>query len=77
MSGWTTLVAICAAVGSVRRSRFLARLTAEEPIVDIRAFTNRKFRHRPACCSSAYGIGLYGLTYLYPRYLAEVRGYSG
>jgi DHA2 family multidrug resistance protein len=24
------------------------------------------------CC----GIGLYGLTYVYPRYLAEVRGYS-
>ena len=22
------------------------------------------------------GIGLYGLTYIYPRYLAEVRGYS-
>ena len=26
--------------------------------------------------SLCVGIGLYGLTYIYPRYLAEVRGYS-
>ena len=26
--------------------------------------------------SFCVGIGLYGLTYIYPRYLAEVRGYS-
>ncbi len=26
--------------------------------------------------SFCVGIGLYGLTYMYPRYLAEVRGYS-
>ena len=50
-------------------------LTAREPIVDIRAFTNRNFA---LGCSFSFcvGIGLYGLTYLYPRYLAEVRGYS-
>ncbi len=50
-------------------------LTAKEPIVDIRAFANRNFS---LGCSFSFcvGIGLYGLTYLYPRYLAEVRGYS-
>ncbi|MBI5129608.1 MAG: DHA2 family efflux MFS transporter permease subunit [Rhodopseudomonas palustris] len=50
-------------------------LTAREPIVDIRAFTNRNFA---IGCMFQFcvGIGLYGLTYIYPRYLAEVRGYS-
>jgi DHA2 family multidrug resistance protein len=50
-------------------------LTAREPIVDIRAFTDRNFA-LGSMFSFCIGIGLYGLTYLYPRYLAEVRGYS-
>jgi len=50
-------------------------LTAREPIVDIRAFTNRNFA-LGCTFSFCVGIGLYGLTYIYPRYLAEVRGYS-
>lgn len=50
-------------------------LTAKEPIVDIRAFTDRNFA-LGSMFSFCVGIGLYGLTYLYPRYLAEVRGYS-
>lgn len=50
-------------------------LTADEPIVDIRAFVNRNFG--VGCVLQfCIGIGLYGLTYMYPRYLAEVRGYS-
>jgi DHA2 family multidrug resistance protein len=45
------------------------------PIVDLRAFRNRNFA---AGCAFSFvlGIGLYGLTYLYPLYLAQVRGYS-
>ena len=71
-----TSVAICAAVGSVSAIAFFWRvLTAEEPIVDIRAFTNRNFGIG-CVLQFCIGIGLYGLTYLYPRYLAEVRGYS-
>ncbi len=50
-------------------------LTAEEPIVDIRTFTDRNFGIG-CLISFCVGIGLYGLTYMYPRYLAEVRGYS-
>jgi len=50
-------------------------LRAKEPIVDIRAFTNRNFA-LGSTFSFCVGIGLYGLTYIYPRYLAEVRGYS-
>ena len=71
-----TSVAVCATLGAVCAIAFFARvLTAKEPIVDIRTFTDRNFA--VGCLLSfCVGIGLYGLTYMYPRYLAEVRGYS-
>ena len=71
-----TSVAICAGVCVISAVAFFYRvLTAREPIVDIRAFANRNFG--VGCLISfCVGIGLYGLTYIYPRYLAEVRGYS-
>ncbi|MGD9803334.1 MAG: DHA2 family efflux MFS transporter permease subunit [Hyphomicrobiaceae bacterium] len=47
--------------------------TAAQPIVDMRAFRNRNFAFGCAF-SFAMGIGLYGLTYLYPIYLARIRG---
>ena len=69
-------VAACAAVCVFSGVAFFWRvLTVEEPIVDIRAFGDRNFG--VGCLISfCIGIGLYGLTYMYPRYLAEVRGYS-
>src|ERR1700758_2165368 len=71
-----TSVAICAFVGGVSAIAFFYRvLTAKEPIVDIRAFKDRNFAIG-CLISFCVGIGLYGLTYMYPRYLAEVRGYS-
>ena len=50
-------------------------LTAKEPIVELRAFKNRNFAFGSAF-SFTMGIGLYGLTYIYPIYLAQVRGYN-
>src|SRR5476649_2177296 len=71
-----THVAVCATICVVSAIAFFARvLTVEEPIVDIRAFTDRNFGIG-CLISFCVGIGLYGLTYMYPRYLAEVRGYS-
>src|SRR5664279_3459408 len=69
-------VAVFATVCVVSGIAFFARvLMAKEPIVDIRTFTDRNFA--VGCLLSfCVGIGLYGLTYMYPRYLAEVRGYS-
>ncbi|MGA0595691.1 DHA2 family efflux MFS transporter permease subunit [Enterovirga sp. CN4-39] len=54
---------------------FWRMFTAKQPIVDLFAFTNRNFA---AGCAFSFvmGIGLYGLTYLYPVYLGRVRGYS-
>jgi len=71
-----TSVATFAAISLVSAIFFFYRvLTAEEPIVDLRTFSNRNFA--VGCLISfCVGIGLYGLTYIYPRYLAEVRGYS-
>ncbi|MGH6709007.1 MAG: DHA2 family efflux MFS transporter permease subunit [Bradyrhizobium sp.] len=71
-----TSVAVCAAVCLVSAIAFFWRvLTAHEPIVDIRTFGDRNFGIG-CLISFCVGIGLYGLTYVYPRYLAEVRGYS-
>ncbi len=71
-----TSVAVCAAVCAVSAIAFFWRvLTVDEPIVDIRTFGDRNFGIG-CLISFCVGIGLYGLTYMYPRYLAEVRGYS-
>ncbi|MCK1638394.1 DHA2 family efflux MFS transporter permease subunit [Bradyrhizobium sp. 157] len=71
-----TSVAICAAICTVSAIAFFWRvLSVKEPIVDIRTFSDRNFAIG-CLISFCVGIGLYGLTYLYPRYLAEVRGYS-
>src|SRR5215469_132636 len=71
-----TSVATCAAVSLVSAIAFFWRVfTARVPIVDLRTFTDRNFA---IGCTLQFcvGIGLYGLTYVYPRYLAEIRGYS-
>ena len=71
-----TSVAVFAWVCGISAIAFFWRvLTAEEPIVDIRTFTDRNFGIG-CLISFCVGIGLYGLTYMYPRYLVEVRGYS-
>lgn len=54
---------------------FWRAFTQEVPIVDLSAFGNRNFW--TGCLASFIcGIGLYGLTYLYPVYLGRVRGFS-
>lgn len=49
--------------------------TADTPIVSMKAFSNRNFA---VGCMMTFvlGCGLYGLTYLYPLYLARVHNYS-
>jgi DHA2 family multidrug resistance protein len=54
---------------------FVRVLLARTPIVDLRAFADRNFA-LGALFSFVLGIGLYGLTYLYPLYLDVVRGYD-
>ncbi len=54
---------------------FWRAFTAELPVVDLRAFANRNFAIG-SLFSFVMGIGLYGLTYLYPLYLARIRNYD-
>jgi len=69
-------VAWMVVVSAVSAVVFFARvLTAKTPIVDLRAFADRNFAIG-SLFSFVLGIGLYGLTYLYPVYLAQIRGYN-
>lgn len=47
----------------------------EFPVVDLRAFGNANFAFG-SLFSFVMGVGLYGLTYLYPLYLGRIRGYD-
>ncbi|MCF3935673.1 DHA2 family efflux MFS transporter permease subunit [Acuticoccus sp. M5D2P5] len=68
-----TVFALIAGVSAV--GFFWRAFTAREPVVDLRAFSDRNFA-TGSSFSFVMGIGLYGLTYLYPIYLARVRDYS-
>jgi DHA2 family multidrug resistance protein len=69
-------IAMAAAISASSAVIFFARvLTARQPIVDLRAFTDRNFA-LGSMFSFVLGIGLYGLTYLYPIYLGQIRGFN-
>ncbi len=54
---------------------FWRAFKAPQPIVDLAAFKDRNF-WTGCMLSAVMGVGLYGLTYIYPVYLAAVRGYT-
>jgi MFS transporter, DHA2 family, multidrug resistance protein len=63
-------------VSSIASVLFFWRvLTYRQPIVDLRAFTNRNFA-LGSFYTFVVGTGLYGTTYLVPLFLAQVRGFS-
>jgi DHA2 family multidrug resistance protein len=67
-----TLTVVCV----LSAAAFFARvLTARSPIVDLKAYGDRNFA-LGSMFSFVLGIGLYGLTYLFPVYLEEIRGYN-
>jgi MFS transporter, DHA2 family, multidrug resistance protein len=69
-------VTIAIVVSAVSGVLFFWRvLTARQPIVDLSCFRDRNF-WTGTLLGFVLGIGLYGLTYIYPVYLAVVRGYS-
>ena len=54
---------------------FYRALTRAFPVVDLKAFKDTNFAVG-SIFSFIMGIGLYGLTYLYPLYLGRIRGYD-
>ena len=78
IKGWfddeiITYCAVAATIGGV--VFFYRALTLDFPIVDLRSFTNKNFAFG-SLFSFVMGIGLYGLTYLYPLFLGRIRGYD-
>ena len=70
------LIAIFMGVMIVGAGGFFWRsLTRQNPLVDLSAFRNRNFAFG-SIFSFCLGIGLYGLTYVYPLYLGRVRGFD-
>ena len=67
------VLAVIMVVGGI--VTFWRAFTREEPIVDFSAFRDVNFAVG-SMFSFTMGIGLYGLTYLYPLYLASIRGYD-
>jgi DHA2 family multidrug resistance protein len=69
-------VAVTMIIAMASGCAFFVRVCfAREPIVDLRAFADRNFAVG-SLLSFVMGIGLYGLTLLYPLYLAQLRGYD-
>jgi len=69
-------VNLLAWVSAISAIVFFARvLTARHPIVDLRAFTDRNFGVGSSL-AFLLGIGLYGMTLIYPLYLGRIRGYD-
>ena len=67
-------ITLLTVVSVLSATAFFARvLTARFPIVDLKAYANRNFAIG-SLFSFVLGIGLYGLTYLFPLYLEEIRG---
>jgi DHA2 family multidrug resistance protein len=60
-------------VGGV--TTFWRAFTRTDPVVDFSAFANTNFAVG-SIFSFVMGIGLYGMTYLYPLYLSSIRGYD-
>lgn len=72
-SGTIILFTLVSAIAGI--AFFYRALTARQPIVDLKAYLDRNFA-TGSLFIFAIGIGLYGLVYLYPIYLARVRGYD-
>ena len=64
------LVTVVAGIGFFYRA-----FTTKEPLVDLRAFSDRNFA-TGSLFAFVIGVGLYGLVLLFPLVLARVRGYD-
>jgi MFS transporter, DHA2 family, multidrug resistance protein len=71
----STIFTLTVVLGLAAVLFFYRVFTQEEPIVDLRTFGNFNFS-LGSLFSFVMGIGLYGMTYLYPLYLGRIRGYD-
>ncbi|MBT9386048.1 DHA2 family efflux MFS transporter permease subunit [Pseudooceanicola sp. CBS1P-1] len=71
--GPVAVLFVIAVVGGVLT--FWRAFTRENPVVDFSSYGNMNFAVG-SVFSFTMGIGLYGMVYLYPLYLAQIRGYD-
>ena len=67
MMGLTAVVSLSACV--------VIELVRREPVIDLRLLADRNFGFG-TLISTAFGVGMYGVMYLLPVYLAQVQGYN-
>jgi DHA2 family multidrug resistance protein len=53
----------------------IRELRAKEPLVDLRLFARRNFRYG-SMINVIFGMGLYGVVFILPLYLAQMHGYD-
>ncbi|WFU08277.1 DHA2 family efflux MFS transporter permease subunit [Rhizobium sp. CB3090] len=70
---YIVIAAIASGIGAL--VFFYRAFTVDFPVVDLKAFGNKNFAFG-SMFSFVMGIGLYGLTYIYPVYLSRIRGYD-
>jgi len=70
---YIVIAAVASAIGGI--VFFYRAFAVEFPVVDLRSFSNKNFA-LGSLFSFVMGIGLYGLTYIYPVYLGRIRGYD-
>ncbi|HKW80009.1 MAG TPA: DHA2 family efflux MFS transporter permease subunit [Casimicrobiaceae bacterium] len=76
-AGWTSAAtAVIALAGVLLVAGFVAReLRVEAPMLALRLFASAGFR-ATALVALAYGLGLFGTTYLIPVFAQDIAGYS-
>lgn len=67
MMGLTAVMSLSACV--------VIELVRREPVIDLRLLADRNFGFG-TLISTAFGVGMYGVMYLLPVYLAQVQGYN-
>ncbi|MDL2399371.1 DHA2 family efflux MFS transporter permease subunit [Rhizobium mayense] len=70
---YIVMAAVASAIGAL--IFFYRAFSVDFPVVDLKAFSNKNFAFG-SMFSFVMGIGLYGLTYIYPVYLSRIRGYD-
>jgi DHA2 family multidrug resistance protein len=76
-AGWhAPYIMVCFAVSAIALAIFITtELTVEEPLIDLRLFTNYNFA-LSNFIMFIFGLGMFGSTFLLPLYLQNALGYS-
>lgn len=76
-AGWhAPYIMVCFAISAIALAIFITtELTVEEPLIDLRLFTNYNFA-LSNFIMFIFGLGMFGSTFLLPLYLQNALGYS-